>query len=153
MAIESVTKNKTILHFQGCKIGPYLHIVFALFVEQRVSRNQNVQQKRPNFVCRFDVREFKAFERQARRRLLYLNQAISLDDLRIPPSNHLEALVGDRKGLFSIRINAQWRICFRWKGGAAFDVEIVDYHQEAEMNNDMLAPILPGEILMEDFMA
>lgn len=60
--------------------------------------------------------------------MLYLNQAISLDDLRIPPSNHLEALKGDRKGQFSIRINKQWRICFTWQDGHAFDVEITDYH-------------------------
>jgi len=75
-----------------------------------------------------DVPAFQAFERQARRRLLYLNQAIVLDDLRIPPSNHLEALKGDRKGQFSIRINKQWRICFSWQDGYAFDVEITDYH-------------------------
>jgi len=74
------------------------------------------------------VRDFKAFERQARRRLLYLNQAVSLDDLCVPPSNHLEALSGNRKGQFSIRINKQWRICFRWDDGAACNVEIVDYH-------------------------
>jgi len=74
------------------------------------------------------VPDFKAIERQARRRLLYLNQAVSLDDLRVPPSNHLEALRGNRKGQFSIRINLQWRICFQWKQGAAYDVEIVDYH-------------------------
>jgi len=75
-----------------------------------------------------DVSAFRAFERPARRRLLYLNQAIVLDDLRIPPSNHLEALKGDRKGQFSIRINKQWRICFSWQDGYAFDVEITDYH-------------------------
>jgi len=74
------------------------------------------------------VPEFRAIERQARRRLLYLNHAVSLDDLRVPPSNHLEALRGNRKGQFSIRINKQWRICFRWKQGVAHDVEIVDYH-------------------------
>lgn len=74
------------------------------------------------------VTEFKAIERQARRRLLYLHQAVSLDDLRVPPSNHLEALKGDRTGRFSIRINMQWRICFRWKNGDVHDVEIVDYH-------------------------
>ena len=74
------------------------------------------------------VAEFRAIERQARRRLLYLNQAVSLDDLRVPPSNHLEALKGDRKGQFSIRINMQWRICFRWENGDVHDVEIVDYH-------------------------
>jgi len=64
----------------------------------------------------------------ARRKLRMLNNAASLDDLRIPPANRLEALKGDRKGQHSIRINDQWRICFRWKNGDALDVEIVDYH-------------------------
>ena len=73
------------------------------------------------------VRRFAAFERQARRKLLLLDAAASLDDLRIPPGNRLEALAGDRKGQHSIRINDQWRICFRWNDGA-HDVEIVDYH-------------------------
>ena len=71
---------------------------------------------------------FRAFERQARRRLLYLNQAVSLEDLRVPPSNHLEALKGSRKGQYSIRVNKQWRICFKWQRGHAFDVEITDCH-------------------------
>jgi proteic killer suppression protein len=64
----------------------------------------------------------------ARRKLRMLNNAAVLDDLRIPPANRLEALKGDRKGQHSIRINDQWRVCFRWKGGDAFDVAIVDYH-------------------------
>lgn len=64
----------------------------------------------------------------ARRKLRMLDNAASLDDLRIPPANRLEALKGGRKGQFSIRINDQWRICFRWKEGDAHDVEIVDYH-------------------------
>ncbi|MBS0215906.1 MAG: type II toxin-antitoxin system RelE/ParE family toxin [Proteobacteria bacterium] len=64
----------------------------------------------------------------ARRKLRMLNNAVSLDDLRIPPANRLEALKGDRRGQYSIRINEQWRICFRWKAGDAHDVEIVDYH-------------------------
>jgi len=51
-----------------------------------------------------------------------------LDDLRVPPANRLEALKGDRRGQYSIRINDQWRICFRWHGGDASDVGIVDYH-------------------------
>ncbi len=75
-----------------------------------------------------DAPRFRAFERQARRRLLYLNQAVSLEDLRVPPSNHLEALKGSRKGQYSIRVNKQWRICFKWQRGHAFDVEITDYH-------------------------
>ena len=65
----------------------------------------------------------------ARRKLRMLNNASILDGLRIPPANRLEALKGDRKGQHSIRINAQWRICFRWRGRDAHDVEIVDYHQ------------------------
>jgi toxin HigB-1 len=64
----------------------------------------------------------------ARRRLLILDAVTRLEDLRIPPSNRLEALKGDRKGWFSIRVNNQWRVCFRWRDGAAEDVEIVDYH-------------------------
>ena len=57
-----------------------------------------------------------------------LDAAEVLQDLRIPPSNRLEKLSGDRKGQYSIRINAQWRICFEWRDGHAYDVEIVDYH-------------------------
>lgn len=64
----------------------------------------------------------------ARRKLRMLNSASSLEDLRIPPANRLEALKGGRKGQHSIRINDQWRICFRWKDGDAHGVEIVDDH-------------------------
>ncbi len=64
----------------------------------------------------------------ARRKLRMLNNAIELKDLRIPPANRLEALKGERKGQYSIRINQQWRICFNWKNGDVLDVEIVDYH-------------------------
>jgi len=67
-------------------------------------------------------------QRKARMKLEILAAAGSLEDLRIPPSNRLEKLVGDREGQYSIRINAQWRICFRWESGDAYDVEIVDYH-------------------------
>jgi proteic killer suppression protein len=66
--------------------------------------------------------------RPARRKLLYLSQARSLRDLRVPPGNCLEALKGERKGQHSIRINDQWRICFRWLDGHAYDAEIVDCH-------------------------
>lgn len=61
-------------------------------------------------------------------KLMILNNARSLRDLRIPPGNRLEALTGDRAGQHSIRINNQWRICFVWSGEDAYDVEIVDYH-------------------------
>ena len=64
----------------------------------------------------------------ARRKLRMVNNADSLADLRIPPANRLEALKGERKGQYSIRINDQWRICFRWSEGDALGVEIVDYH-------------------------
>jgi proteic killer suppression protein len=74
------------------------------------------------------VPRFRAIERVARRKLLYLNRARSLNDLKVPPGNHLEALKGDRRGQFSIRINQQWRICFRWTDDGVHDVEIVDYH-------------------------
>lgn len=66
--------------------------------------------------------------RPARRKLLFLHEAVELKDLRIPPGNRLEALKGTSKGLHSIRINDQWRLIFRWKAGNAFDVQIVDYH-------------------------
>jgi proteic killer suppression protein len=64
----------------------------------------------------------------ARRKLRMLNNAATLDDLRVPPANRLDALKGNRKGQHSIRINNQWRICFQWKDGDALDVEIVDCH-------------------------
>ncbi|MEX0900437.1 MAG: type II toxin-antitoxin system RelE/ParE family toxin [Gammaproteobacteria bacterium] len=64
----------------------------------------------------------------ARRKLRMLNSAQSLDDLKIPPNNRLETLKGDRRGQLSIRINDQWRLCFRWRDGDVWDVEIVDYH-------------------------
>ena len=73
-------------------------------------------------------RRFGAIQRVALRKLLVLDAAEALDDLRVPPSNRLEKLSRDRKGQHSIRVNDQWRICFRWKGGDAHDVEIVDYH-------------------------
>jgi len=72
--------------------------------------------------------KFAGIQRIALRKLLVLDAAGSLGDLRVPPSNHLEKLTGDRRGQHSIRINDQWRICFRWKDGHAHAVEIVDYH-------------------------
>jgi toxin HigB-1 len=75
-----------------------------------------------------EVRRFRAFERVARRRLLLLHRAISLEDLRVPPGNRLEALKRDRAGQHSIRINDQWRLCFVRRDRDAYEVEIVDYH-------------------------
>lgn len=74
------------------------------------------------------VPRFRAIERPARRKLLYLHRARRLEDLKAPPGNRLEPLKGDRKDQYSIRINDQWRICFNWSEGNAYDVEIVDYH-------------------------
>ncbi len=74
------------------------------------------------------VAEFQGFANQATRRLAYLDSAESLQDLANLPSNRLEALRGNRAGWHSIRINRQWRICFRWQDSEPFDVEIVDYH-------------------------
>ncbi len=74
------------------------------------------------------VPRFGNIERPARRKLLLLHCARTLLDLRAPPGNRLEALKGDRAGQHSIRINDQWRVCFRWVDGDATDVEIVDYH-------------------------
>ncbi|MGX2028657.1 type II toxin-antitoxin system RelE/ParE family toxin [Methylocaldum gracile] len=74
------------------------------------------------------VPRFVNIERVALRKLTQLDVAGRLEDLRVPPQNRLEALKGDRKDQWSIRINDQWRVCFRFESGKAFDVEIVDYH-------------------------
>ena len=74
------------------------------------------------------VPRFVNFRAVAERKLQMLHRATRLDDLRSPPNNRLEALKGDRAGTYSIRINDQWRLCFRFEDGHAFDVEIVDYH-------------------------
>jgi len=71
----------------------------------------------------------EALQRPALRKLRMLNRAASLDDLRVPPANHLERLKADRAGQYSIRINDQWWICFHWRDGDVLDVEIVDYHK------------------------
>lgn len=74
------------------------------------------------------VKRFISFERVAKRKLLQLQVALTLDDLRVPPGNRLEALKGDREGTYSIRVNNKMRLCFRWTEAGAEDVEIVDYH-------------------------
>ena len=76
----------------------------------------------------FDVKKFRSFSRAARIKLEILNAAVSINNLKVPPGNRLEARKGDRKGQNSIRINSQWRIYFTWKEGNTHDVEIVDYH-------------------------
>ena len=74
------------------------------------------------------VRKWQAIRRQAERRLHILDMATCMEDLKNLPSNRFEALRGDRKGQYSIRINQQWRVCFRWKNKEPYNVEIVDYH-------------------------
>lgn len=90
-----------------------------------------------SFSCRetsrlFEERKSKAIppdiQRVALRKLAQLHAVTELDQLAVPPGNRLEALKGNRKGSHSIRINRQWRVCFRWKSDGAHDVEIVDYH-------------------------
>ena len=89
---------------------------FADRVTERLFQRERVRQLPPSLL------------RVALRKLVQLDAATVLDDLRVPPGNRLEKLSGDRAGQHSIRINGQWRICFRWRNGDAFDVEIVDYH-------------------------
>lgn len=74
------------------------------------------------------VRRFEGFSAQAERRLQTLDSATCLEDLAGLPSNRLEALAGDRKGQYSVRINKQWRICFEWREDGPHNIEIVDYH-------------------------
>jgi len=90
-----------------------------------------------NFKCketkklfnRFPVRKISTLiQRAALRKLLMLDAAISINDLRMPPSNRLELLGGNMKGKYSIRINKKWRLCFEWNNGNAYNVEIIDYH-------------------------
>lgn len=89
-------------------------------------RDKRLQQ----FVAGYWVRDFQSFERQLKKRLTILEEAQSEDDLRLLPSNHFEALIGDRKGQCSIRINQQWRLCFEWSDSEnrAVNIEVVDYH-------------------------
>jgi len=107
-----------------------------------VSIRDCADKRTADFLAGERVREFQAFERQAVKALTKLNAAVRLADLRNPPSNRFEALGGDRKGQYSIRVNDRWRVCFRWAcaedapggtdplmvRGDARDVEIVDYH-------------------------
>ena len=77
----------------------------------------------------YEVRRLpKAIQASARRKLIFVDSAAGLESLRVTPDNRLERLKGDRAGQWSIRVNNQWRICFCWQDGHAWDVEIVDYH-------------------------
>jgi proteic killer suppression protein len=91
----------------------------------RSFRDKNTEQL---FSRRFSRRFPSNLHRIARRKLAILDAAERLEDLRIPPGNRLKKLSGDREGQYSVRINDQWRVCFRWSAGDAYDVEIVNYH-------------------------
>lgn len=80
------------------------------------------------FHRRFSLKLPQDIQRNAMKKLWMLDATPDIQSLRVPPSNHLEALKGNQEGQYSIRINRQWRICFNWETGNAFDVEIVDYH-------------------------
>lgn len=80
------------------------------------------------FNGRFSKKLPHTIQRIAERKLILIHRSFTLNDLRVPPSNHLEALKGNRKGQHSIRINAQWRICFEWREDGVYEVEITDYH-------------------------
>jgi len=80
------------------------------------------------FAGQFSKRLPQNIQRIAERKLIMLHRSANLNDLRIPPSNRLEALKGGRDGQHSIRVNGQWRICFEWRADGAYEVEIVDYH-------------------------
>jgi len=120
----------------------------------------------------YRVRELhNQIQRRTRAKLLAVDAAKQLEDLRVPPGNRLEALHGDRRGQHSIRINDQWRICFEWREGAAWNVEVVDYHKGMKdmsikredvdtgridfadvITGKKLPPIHPGEILRDEFL-
>ena len=94
-------------------------------------------------------------QRAALRKLVILDAAETLEDVRIPPGNRLEKLRGARAGRYSIRINQQWHICFRWTTAGPEDIEIVDYHQRGghDMSTTAMAPVHPGEVLAEEYLA
>ena len=87
-------------------------------------KNQDVE----NLFNGFRVARFVNIESVAMRKLAMLNRVVELGELRVPPNNRLEVLKGNRQGQYSIRVNDQWRICFRFENGHVYDVEIVDYH-------------------------
>ena len=88
----------------------------------------NCKETEKIFSCRFSRKFPKNLQLIAYRKLIIIDSADRLDDLLIPPGNHLEKLSGKREGQYSIRINNQWRICFKWHTEDAYEIEIVDYH-------------------------
>ena len=105
-----------------------LDIIIALSYYSNVIRSFKDRETEKVWNQTFSKKLPTDIQRTALRKLFIINRAMNLDDLRIPPSNYLEKLKGDREGQYSIRINLQWRICFNWKELEAFNVEITDYH-------------------------
>ena len=87
------------------------------------------------------------------RKLILLNQATTLEHLKNFPANHLESLMGDRQGQYSIRNNQQWRLCFKWETGHAHEVEITDYDQENRMSSEWIELDHIGTIIQEELLA
>jgi toxin HigB-1 len=109
---------------------------------------QKIYQRQPSRKLPSDIQQV------ALRKLRMLNNAISINDLRVPPANRLEKLSGDRAGQWSIRINDHSRFCFEWQESGAYNVEIVDYHERLKVGVIMvkkLHPVHPGEVLLEEF--
>jgi len=106
-------------HIDNCHVTSYILLMIKTFADRQTQQLYTTGQSR---------RLSSNLIRRAIRRLEYIDLASRLSDLKIPPSNRLHALKGDRKGQYSISINDQWRICFRFVKGDAYDVEIIDYH-------------------------
>ena len=106
----------------------YLTHSATRYILRQVIRTFKCRETQGIFELRRSRRLPGDIQQVALRKLRMLNRSQSIDDLKIPPANRLEKLSGDRAGYWSIRINDQWRICFRWEDGNAFEVETVDYH-------------------------
>ena len=126
-------KNKIFFGFEESlsfyDSGSFLLALYLNFVyTQTMIKNFASKETEKIYHQEFSRKLPQAIQRIALRKLMMMDAATCLDDLRVPPANHLEALTGDRKGQHSIRINGQYRICFVWTGCDAENVEIVDYH-------------------------
>ena len=108
--------------------GLLLAVISASRYDERMIRSFRDADTERLFLREPGSKLARPLQRSALRKLVLLNAAESLNDLRVPPGNRLEKLAGDRVGQYSIRVNDRYRVCFRWEAGNAYDVEIVDYH-------------------------
>jgi len=115
----------TILFFDSIIVKQYMTIRYGC---SKLIENFKCKETRKIWDRQFSKKFPADIQKTARRKLIAISISDSVQDLRQPPSNHLKKLEGERKGQYSIRINDQWRICFKWNNGNAFDVEITDYH-------------------------